>query len=51
VGTKVSLAWDNLAGHVFDATSGARLAIDIAAGSQSAQRHSIININQGNTFA
>jgi sn-glycerol 3-phosphate transport system ATP-binding protein len=49
VGAEVSLAWDNSAGHFFDAASGARL--DIGAGSQSAQRRTTININQGSTFA
>lgn len=49
VGAEVSLVWDNSAGHVFDAASGARLAIDT--GSQSAQRRTTININQGSTFA
>lgn len=51
VGAEVSLVWDNSAGHVFDAASGARLAIDTGAGSQSAQRRTTININQGSTFA
>jgi sn-glycerol 3-phosphate transport system ATP-binding protein len=51
VGAEVSLVWDNSAGHVFDAASGARLAIDTGAGSQSARRRTTININQGSTFA
>src|ERR1700754_4622245 len=46
IGASVGLIWDNPAGHVFDATSGARLAIDTgsqSAGSESVQRHTIVN--------
>ena len=49
VGAEVSLAWDNSAGHVFDATSGARLTIETGAGSRSPQLHT--TANQGSTFA
>jgi sn-glycerol 3-phosphate transport system ATP-binding protein len=51
VGAEVGLVWDNSAGHVFDAASGARLAIDTGAGSKPVQRHTIMNLNQGSTFA
>ena len=43
VGTEVGLAWDEAAGHVFDANTGQRLALatfDVAA---SVQRHAIAN--------
>ncbi len=49
VGATVALTWDNSAGHVFDAATGGRLAIETGAGSRSPQLHTIAN--QGSTFA
>ncbi|HVX78942.1 MAG TPA: ABC transporter ATP-binding protein [Bradyrhizobium sp.] len=49
VGATVGLNWDNAAGHVFDATSGTRLATETGAGPRSPQLHTIAN--QGSTFA
>jgi len=49
VGATVGLVWDASAGHVFDATSGARLALDTGAGALSPQLHAITN--RGSTSA
>jgi sn-glycerol 3-phosphate transport system ATP-binding protein len=49
VGATVGLVWDNSAGHVFDAASGARLAVGTGAGSQLPQFQTIAN--QGSTCA
>lgn len=49
VGATVGLVWDASAAHVFDAASGARIAIETDAGSRSPRRHIIAN--QGSTCA
>ena len=49
VGATVGLVWDASAGHVFDAASGARLAIETGARSRWPDHHT--TANQGSTFA
>ncbi|WP_213772702.1 ABC transporter ATP-binding protein [Bradyrhizobium sp. dw_78] len=49
VGATVGLVWDASAGHVFDAASGARLAIETGAGPLSTRLHT--TANQGSTRA
>lgn len=49
VGTLVGLGWDASAGHIFDAASGGRLAIETGAGSRSPPLQTIAN--QGITCA
>jgi sn-glycerol 3-phosphate transport system ATP-binding protein len=49
VGTTVGLDWEVSAGHVFDAASGERLALETGAASRSPQLHAIAN--QGSTRA
>ena len=44
VGARVGLTWDDSAGHVFDAATGERLAIDT--GSRSPQLHAIAKIRE-----
>jgi sn-glycerol 3-phosphate transport system ATP-binding protein len=43
VGAAVGLSWDASAGHVFDAASGTRLALDCGLGSPMPQHHTIAN--------
>ncbi|WP_425108796.1 ABC transporter ATP-binding protein [Bradyrhizobium sp.] len=43
VGTEVGLAWDEAAGHVFDANTGQRLALATFDAAASVQRHAIAN--------
>jgi len=49
VGATVGLDWEVSAGHVFDAASGERLALETGAGLRSPQLHAIAN--QGSTRA
>jgi len=49
VGATVGLFWDASAGHVFDAASGARLAVETGAGSRLPDLH--VTANQGSTCA
>ena len=49
VGATVGLVWDTSAGHVFDAASGQRLALESGAGSRLPDHH--ISAHQGSTCA